>query len=69
MKVTETTITAEAAPGSSLHFVGRYGQVLKAVAASTGSYQVRGEEGYVRVEAIGDNGAKGWSKPFFISWR
>jgi len=42
---TGTTITVEAAPGSSLHFSGRDGHVLKAVAASTGSYQVRGDEG------------------------
>ena len=67
--LTEATISAEAAPGSSLHFIGRDGHVLKAVAASTGSYQVRGDEGYIRVEVIGENGAKGWSQPFFISWR
>jgi hypothetical protein len=69
LKVTETTITVEAAPGSSLDFIGRDGHVLKAVAASTASYQVRGDEGYVRVEVIGENGARGWSQPFFISWR
>jgi len=44
LKVTETTITVEAAPGSSLDFIGRDGHVLKAVAASTGSYEVRGDE-------------------------
>jgi hypothetical protein len=63
------TITAEAAPGSSLRFIGRGGRLLKAVSASTGSYQVSGDEGYVRVEAIGENGAKGWSQPFFINFR
>jgi hypothetical protein len=68
LKVTETTITVEAAPGSSLDFIGRDGHVLKAVAARAGSYQVRGDEGYVRVEVIGENGAKGWSQPFFVSW-
>jgi hypothetical protein len=69
LSVTGTTITAQVAPGSSLQFIGRGGHILKAVAASTGSYQVRGDEGYVRVEAIGENGAKGWSQPFFVSWR
>jgi len=59
LSLTGTTITVEGAPGSSLHFIGRDGQVLKAVAASTGSYQVRGDEGYARVEAIGES----------ISWR
>jgi hypothetical protein len=69
LNVDGKTITAEAAPGSSLHFIGRGGNLLKAVTASTGSYQVRGDEGYVRVEAIAESGAKGWSQPFFISWR
>lgn len=69
LRVSGTTITAEAAPGASLRFIGRGGRVLKAVGASTGSYQVTGNEGYVRVEAIGENGAKGWSQPFFLSRR
>jgi hypothetical protein len=69
LSVTGTTITAEAVPGSSLRFIGRGGHILKDVSASSGSFQVRGDEGYVRVEAIGENGAKGWSQPFFISWQ
>jgi hypothetical protein len=69
LNVDGKTITAEAPPGSSLRFIGRDGRLLKAVAASTGSYQVRGDEGYVRVEVIGEKGAKGWSQPFLISWR
>jgi len=64
-----TTITAQAPPGSSLHFIGRGGHILTAVSASTGSYQVRGDEGYVRVEASGPDGTRAWSQPFFISWR
>ena len=67
--VTGITITAEAASGSSLRFIGRGGQLLKAVNGSSGSYQVRGDEGYVRVEADGENGTKGWSQPFFVSRR
>jgi hypothetical protein len=63
------TITAEAASGTTLRFIGRGGQLLKAVNASSGSYQVSGNEGYVRVEAIGENGSKGWSQPFFVSWQ
>jgi len=69
LKVSGTTLTADASTGTTLRFIGRGGQLLKAVNASAGSYQVSGNEGYVRVEAIGGNGAKGWSQPFFISWR
>ena len=69
LHVAGRTITAEAALGSSLRFIGRGGQLLKAVSASTASYQVSGEEGYVRVEAIRDDGARAWSQPFIVSWR
>jgi len=69
LNVAGTTITADASPGSSLRFIGRGGHVLKDVSASTGSYEVHGDEGYVRVEASAADGAKAWSQPFFISWR
>jgi len=69
LNVAGTTITADASPGASLRFIGRGGQQLKTVAGSAGSYQIRGHEGYVRVEATAANGAKAWSQPFFISWR
>ncbi len=62
-----TTITAEAAPGCSLRFIGRGGHLLKSIASPAGSYQVTGDEGYVRVEALRDDGARGWSQPFFLS--
>jgi hypothetical protein len=69
LTVAGTTITAEAAPGSSLRFIGRGGRLLRAVSTNVGSYRVAGNEGYVRVEAIRDDGARAWSQPFFISWR
>ncbi len=63
------TITAEAPSGSSLRFIGHGGRLLKAVSASVASYRVSGDEGYVRVETIRDDGGRAWSQPFFISWR
>ncbi|HXN00307.1 MAG TPA: hypothetical protein VN973_00270 [Candidatus Dormibacteraeota bacterium] len=69
LNVGERTVTAEAKPRSSLRFIGRGGQLLKAVSASSASYQVSGDEGYVRVEAIGGDGARAWSQPFYVSWR
>lgn len=67
--VAGATISAEAAPGSSLRFIGRGGRLLRAISTNSGSYGVTGNEGYVRVEAIRDGGARAWSQPFFISWR
>src|SRR5207237_1117574 len=68
LTVAGSTITAEALPGSSLRFIGRGGRLLRAVSANSGSYRVTGNEGYVRVEAVRDDGARAWSQPFFISW-
>ena len=67
--VVGTTISAEAAPGCSLRFIGRGGRVLKSIASPSGSYRVTGAEGYVRVEALRDDGARAWSQPFFLSRR
>jgi hypothetical protein len=69
LSVSGTTISAETAPGSSLRFIGRGGRLLLAVSAAVGSYRVNGDEGYVRVEAIRDDGARAWSQPFFLTWR
>jgi hypothetical protein len=69
LTVAGATITAEAVPGSTLRFIGRGGRLLRTVSTNSGSYRVAGNEGYVRVEAIRDDGARAWSQPFFISWR
>jgi len=69
LTVSGATITAEASPGCRLRFIGRGGRLLRAVSTNAGSYRVTGNEGYVRVEAIRDDGARAWSQPFFISWR
>jgi hypothetical protein len=69
LRVAGTTIVAEAGPGSSLRFIGRGGRLLKSVGVASGSYRVSGDEGYVRVEAIRDDGSRAWSQPFYLSWR
>lgn len=68
-RVDGLTITAQADAGTSLRFIGRGGRLLKAVSAGSGSYRVSGDEGYVRVEAIRDDGGRAWSQPFFLDWR
>jgi hypothetical protein len=67
--VSGMTITAEAAPGCSLRFIGRGGRLLKSLASPIGSYRATGDEGYVRVEALRDDGGRAWSQPFFLSRR
>lgn len=62
-------ITVQAASGDTLRFIGRNGRLLKTLSGPTGSYTVSGNEGYVRIEAIGDDGGRAWSQPLFLTWR
>ena len=48
-------------------FVGRHGRWLKWVNDRIAHYRVRGDEGYVRVEAFGPHGSMAWTQPFFVS--
>jgi hypothetical protein len=68
-RVDGVTITVRADAGTSLRFIGRGGRLLQSVGAGLGSYRVRGDEGYVRVEAVRDDGGRAWSQPFFLDWR
>ena len=69
LSVSGRTISAESTPGSILRFVGRGGRLLKLTSTPAGSYQVAGDEGYVRIESIRDDGARAWSQPFYLDWR
>jgi hypothetical protein len=73
IKVTDgRTISVAAAaarvPGTVFRFIGKGGRVLKEekAAAPTAevSYTLKGDEGYVRVEAIREDGARAWTQPF-----
>jgi hypothetical protein len=68
-RVDGMTITVRADAGTSLRFIGRGGRLLKSVDTGAGSYRVTGAEGYVRIEAIADDGGRAWSQPFFLDWR
>jgi hypothetical protein len=62
-------ISVGTSPGTTVRFIGRNGTLLEATAGPTASYRVRGTEGYVRIEAIADDGTRAWSQPLFLSWR
>jgi hypothetical protein len=73
IKVTDgRTISVAAAtprvPGTVFRFIGKGGRVLKeepaASAEAAVSYTVNGNEGYVRLEAIREDGAMAWTQPF-----
>lgn len=69
ISVSGRVITVQASQGASVRFIGRGGKLLKVLSAAAGSYQVTGTEGYVRVEAVRDDGTRAWSQPLFLTWR
>jgi hypothetical protein len=46
-----------------IQFVGRNGRMLKEVAESTATYDIRGDEGYVRARVLESNGRMAWCQP------
>lgn len=62
------TIRVEAPVAVTLRFIGSGGRLLAAMTGGQRSYSVKGDEGYVRVEAVADNGSRAWSQPFFFVW-
>ncbi len=62
----ETTIRVVTRNADRIAFVGRNGRWLKWVNDRLASYQIRGDEGYIRVEAFGPHGSMAWTQPFFI---
>lgn len=62
----ETSIRIVARNADRIAFVGRHGRWLKWVNDRFASYRIRGDEGYIRVEAFGPHGSMAWTQPFFI---
>jgi hypothetical protein len=57
-------------PGTRFRFIGKGGKVLKEETTTkpelSVSYTLKGDEGYVRVEAAREDGAMAWTQPFWI---
>jgi histidinol phosphatase-like PHP family hydrolase len=61
---------AKKVPGTLFRFIGKGGRLLAEVRAETPdgevSYDPHGDEAYVRVEAVREDGAMAWTQPFWI---
>ena len=74
IELKDNTITLSAAtprvPNTVFKFIGQEGKLLKKElvqeAQAAVSYTVKGNEGYVRVEASREDGAQAWTQPFWI---
>jgi hypothetical protein len=64
----QIAVTVKATPFSKyrIRFVGKGGKLLKEVAEATATYDIRGDEGYVRAKVIESNGRIAWCQPVLV---
>jgi hypothetical protein len=66
---TQITVSVKATEFSKyrIQFVGRNGKVISEVAAPTATYDIKGDEGYVRARVLESNGRLAWCQPVMIT--
>ena len=52
-----------------IQFIGKGGRVLREVAEPTATYDMRGDEGYVRARVLESNGRMAWCQPILVPAR
>src|SRR5262245_40037615 len=50
-----------------IQFIGKGGRVLREVLEPTATYDIRGDEGYVRARVLESNGRTAWCQPMIVS--
>ena len=50
-----------------VQFIGRGGRLLKEVTTSPATYDIRGDEGYVRAKVLDSNGRVAWTQPVRVA--
>jgi hypothetical protein len=62
-------VKVESSSKYRVRFIGRDGRLLKEVPSDSASYDVRGDEGYVRAVVYESNGKKAWTQPVLVGQR
>ena len=63
------TVSVEATTFSKyrIQFIGKGGRVLREVLEPTATYEIRGDEGYVRARVLESNGRVAWCQPILVT--
>jgi hypothetical protein len=63
------TVTVKPDPFAKyrIQFIGKGGRILREVAEPTATYNMAGDEGYVRARVIESNGRMAWTQPVVVS--
>ena len=60
------TVNATAFSKYRIQFIGNGGRVLREIAEPTATYEIRGNEGYVRARVLESNGRMAWCQPIMV---
>jgi len=60
------TVKATAFSKYRIQFIGKGGGVLREVTEPTATYEIRGNEGYVRARVLESNGRMAWAQPIIV---
>jgi hypothetical protein len=65
-KAVTVTVKADAWAKYRIQFVGKGGRILRDVPASSATYEIAGDEGYVRARVLESNGRMAWVQPVVV---
>jgi predicted metal-dependent phosphoesterase TrpH len=63
MVMQNNKITVTSLNGETIHFIGKNGELLKSFDGKSATYDISGDEDYVRIEISNHFGQKAWSQP------
>jgi len=66
-RATKKQITIDSENGNLITFIGRNGSVLNTVSAGKATYNIKGNELYVRAKITNTDGKAAWTQPVFVN--
>lgn len=62
-QITDKSISVETQNGALIIFIGKNGKILSSVKGSSASYQIKGNESYIRIKISNYTGEMAWTQP------
>jgi len=66
-QVREKYITIVSENGNSIKFIGKYGYVLEEISGDSATYNIKGDELYIRAKITNSYGKAAWTQPVIIN--
>ena len=66
-QATKGSITIDSENGNTITFIGKNGSVLNKVSGKSATYNIKGDELYVRAKISNSDGKAAWTQPVFVN--